>query len=110
MPIVVYRLLLEALRRWLFTPGQPHLGSERLDEAWLGLGTYTVYKQAIEAGLMTYVHKPNPGYIQWWRLTPKGAAIVQGWIDAGVMVENYEVKNPPPIPTRQEYLRMIQGE
>lgn len=109
MPIAVYRLLLEALRRWLFHPGEPHLGSERLDGAWLGLGLYSTYKPAIKSGLMTYVHEPNDKYIQWWRLTPKGAVIVQKWLDEGVTVESFEVKNPPPVPTREEYRSLVEA-
>ena len=72
------RLLLEALRRYInWHQGEP------LTEAWTGLGSYTTYKPAVDAGLMTYATKPNPGYTTWWRLTDKGATYVQAWLDEG---------------------------
>jgi len=69
-------LLLEALRRYVTF----HQG-ELLTEAWTGLGSYSAYKSVVDSGLMTYVHKPRPGTTQWWKLTPTGAEIVQGWLD-----------------------------
>ena len=73
------RLLLEALRRYV----TKHRG-EPLTEAWTGLGCYTVYKPAFDAGLMTYATQPNPRHTTWWKLTPAGAEIVQTWLDEEV--------------------------
>lgn len=70
-----FALLCEALRR--HTRFNLRDLKKPLSEAWTGLGTYTDYKPAIVADLMTYVHRPNPRCIQWWRLTDRGAAIVQ---------------------------------
>jgi len=61
-----------------------------LTEAWTGLGTYTTYKPAYDADLMTYATGPNPGYVTWWKLTNKGAAIVQQWLDQGYTYKNIE--------------------
>jgi len=85
-------LLCEAIRRYTrFHPGKS------LDKAWTGLGTYTTYKPALTAGLMEYVHEPNPGAPQWWRLTAKGIAIVQHWIDRGYTYQDIEAGNLPPL-------------
>lgn len=77
--------LLEALRRYT----RFHNGEE-LIKAWTGLGSYTQYKSVVDAGLMTRVHAPNPGYMVWWKLTDKGAAIVQRWLDAGITYKEVE--------------------
>ena len=68
-------LLQEAARRYT----KFHQG-ESLLEAWTGLGSATEYATAAKAGLMEIATNPNPGYITWWRLTTKGAAIVEQWI------------------------------
>lgn len=73
-----YALLREALRRYSqFHKGKP------MTEAWTGLGVASVYAPVVRAGYMELVHEPNRGYDSWWRLTPKGATIVQAWLDAG---------------------------
>lgn len=74
-------LLREALRRYtMFGEGKP------LILAWTGLGSATQYEPAVRLGLMEYATRPNPGYATWWRLTIKGAQIVQDWIDTGVEI------------------------
>jgi phosphoribosylaminoimidazole (AIR) synthetase len=50
-----------------------------IQKAWTGHGSATEYKSAIESGFITYVHKPHPGFRQWWRLTEKGARVIQKW-------------------------------
>lgn len=71
-------LLREALRRYTrFGEGKP------LTSAWTGLGSASQYKPAVSLGLMECATSPNPGYMTWWRLTERGAAIVQAWLDAG---------------------------
>jgi hypothetical protein len=68
--------LAEAKRRYLlFHP------KEKLEKAWTGLGTATTYKKVMIAGLMEHAHDPNPGYLCWWKLTLKGAKVVQTLID-----------------------------
>ena len=88
-------LLCEALRRYtrfnLLDLKYP------LDKAWTGLGSYTTYKPALNANLMTYIHEPNPRCIQWWKLTEKGAAIVQNWLDEGFDYHDIEANNLPPL-------------
>lgn len=82
-----HRLLREALRRHICF----NLADLRkpLTEAWLGLGSYSTYKPAIKAGLMTYVHEPHPGHTQWWKLTELGARIVRAWLDSGLTHEDF---------------------
>lgn len=89
-----HTLLCEALRR--HTRFNLRDLKKPLNEAWTGLGTYTDYKPAIVADLMTYVHKPNPRCDQWWKLTDKGAAIVQQWLDQGYTFQDIEAGNRPP--------------
>jgi hypothetical protein len=73
-----WRLLREALRRYTrFHQGKP------LTQAWTGLGSATTYKPAVDGGYMEMVHEPNPRCLCWWRLTEKGAALVQAWIARG---------------------------
>jgi len=83
--------LVEALRRYLrFHHDCP------ITQAWTGLGSKTQYRQALEAGLMTYATTPHPGYMTWWRLTERGAGIVMAWIGAGWTVERVERGDTPP--------------
>lgn len=89
-------LLYEALRRFLnFHP------DEDLLHAWTGLGVPSTYKPAVDAGLMEVVHPPTePRIIAWWRLTPRGAAVVAEWVSAGCKSETYG-SDPYPIPPHQ---------
>jgi len=78
-------LLRNALYRYL----RFHKGEE-LTRAWTGLGTAAVYRPVTDAGYMEFIHgTPEPRIDGWLRLTPKGAEIVQAWIDA-------EGDNPGP--------------
>lgn len=100
IPMAVYRILLEALRRYCsFHPG------ELLTEAWVGLGTESPYRAAVEGGYMTYHDgkKPFKRCSGWYVLTEKGARIVKQWLDNGYY---YNSKNgtkspnwPPSIPS-----------
>ena len=77
--------LIEALRRRLrFREEYARLG-RTLTTQWTGLGSATAYKASVESGFMKLAddHQPNPGHIQWWQLTDKGALIVAYWIGAG---------------------------
>jgi len=85
---VQYQLLLEALRRFTMRDRNKTLRYE-----WTGLGTYAVYRPVIEADLMESIDAPKlckaRRLDQWWRLTDKGAAIVQLWLDAGYGAEHF---------------------
>ena len=78
-------ILREACRRYLrFHRGSP------LTKVWTGLGTATEYAPAVKGGYMARIHDPNRRYLCWWRLTEKGAAIVQEWIDSGLTYQIIE--------------------
>jgi len=83
-PLSISTCLNEAYRRYV----DFHYGKS-LETAWTGLGTFTDYKRAFESGYMTYATAPNPRYVTWWRLTPKGAKIIQEWIDRDKTVIRY---------------------
>lgn len=68
-------LLEEAKRRYLL-----HHADEPLTSAWTGLGSATEYAPVARTGYMEIATSPNPGYMTWWRLTEKGAAIVSQWL------------------------------
>lgn len=87
-------ILLEALRRYTKFHQNP---KELLNQAWTGLGTRTDYRPVLDAGLMTFVEEPYPRCSQWLRLTDKGTAIVQKWLDAGLSYKDIEVsrRNEP---------------
>lgn len=80
-------LLLEALRRYTRFGIRD---KESLTGAWTGLGSMSTYAPCLNAGLMVCATSPNPGYSTWWRLTEKGARIVQAWLEAGYDYANVE--------------------
>jgi len=83
-----HSVLAEALRRRCRFNGND---KQSILKQWTGLGCATEYKQAVQGGYMEHAQKPNPGAMCWWKLTPKGAAIVAYWIGLGhnhVSVEN----------------------
>jgi len=91
-----HTLLCEALRRYTrFGIGD----GKSLTEAWTGLGFTSYYKIALETGLMTYIDgdKPYPRILHWFRLTDKGAKIVQNWLDLGFTYEDIENGKLPPL-------------
>jgi hypothetical protein len=72
MSIKVERLMNEAIRRYcLFHAGEP------LRNAWIGLGTATEYKPAIDEGLMIFHDgvKPYKRCMGWLILTDKGTTL-----------------------------------
>jgi hypothetical protein len=79
-------LLLEALRRF----SKFNDLNQSITEAWTGLGSYSTYKPCADAGLMEISTSPNPGYSTWWRLTEKGAMIVNAMRNMGYNHENVE--------------------
>jgi hypothetical protein len=82
-------LLGEAARRWMMGERRDRrLGGDTLTTAWTGLGTLTDYRTMTCAGLMRPATSADKGCACWWRLTDKGAAIVQSWIDEGLTLED----------------------
>lgn len=75
-------LLVEAMRRWVTfhenTPGRT------LTSAWTGLGYATEYRRVTSTRLMEPVTGGGKGCLNWYRLTPAGAAIVQKWLETGI--------------------------
>lgn len=71
-------------------------------DQWTGLGGVSEYKFAVNAGLMTRVHQPNPGHSEWWRLTERGARIISYWMGRGLDHEKIEAGNLPPAEIPQE--------
>lgn len=80
-------ILLEAARRWLRSADRGR--KQALTSEWTGLGSATTYASVLSAGFMIQV-EPHPGTTTWWRLTDKGAAIVQHWIDNGLCSEHFQ--------------------
>ena len=97
-----YYCLVEALRRYTrFHPNDP-LDSPR---TWLGLGNLTAYKDAIKEGYMRHGEQynggdvgPKPRVVGWLALTPKGAEVVQQWLDQGYDFKLIESGGEPPFP------------
>ena len=82
-------LLKEALRRYTrFHQGEPLTSAH----TWTGLGSETQYAPVADAGYMEIATTRNPGYSTWWKLTEKGAAIVQQWLDEGITHETIEAE------------------
>lgn len=79
-------LLIEAMRRWLMKNNPSNKVSTA---AWLGLGSKTEYNPAARSGLMKPVYGLKTRTIGWWTLTPKGAKIVQKWIDKGIKSDHF---------------------
>jgi len=61
-----------------------------LTEAWTGLEYASYAKAVTDAGLMVFIGKYAPRSLGWMRLTDKGAAIVQKWLDAGYTYKDVE--------------------
>ena len=99
-------LILEAARRWLietqsvFSNNVPSRISfiakdnrKGMVNAWTGIGTQSDYQTVVDAGLMTYVHFCH-GSTKWWRMTNKGADLVQSWIHAGLHIGHFDGYQP----------------
>ena len=86
------RLLVEALRRW---DRFGRMENKPLAVAWTGLGTATDYK-SVSPEYMSSVHGHSHRHDQWWKLTEKGAAIVQFWYDMGYRHYHIEGELLPP--------------
>ncbi len=79
-------LLVEAMCRYT----QFH-ADEPLHEAQTGLGTMTEYGPVLQAGYMERAdtYKECRGALRWFRLTTKGAMIVQQWLNQGCNYEKF---------------------
>ena len=67
----VLELLFEAYRRNQML--DPHKNAQPILDRWLGLGTYSAYKPALDAGMMVFCHrKPQPRCAGWLHLTALG--------------------------------------
>ena len=82
-------LLLEALRRYTRFNNQ----NKSITEAWTGLGSASCYAPAVNGGYMQVATSPNPGYITWWKLTEKGAMIVNAMLKEGYDYRHIEGLN-----------------
>lgn len=91
--MTLHECLTEAARRYT----RFHRG-KLLTEALVGLGTASDYRTALRGGYMALVYGRTPYCIGWLRLTDKGAAIVQRWLDEGVTYQSIEAgRQPSPI-------------
>lgn len=74
-------LLLEAARRYK----EFNHGAGTLTDALTGLGTAREYRPVEDADLMrvvTQAGREKPNALYWWKLTPRGAAIVRVIVSA----------------------------
>lgn len=85
-------LVLAVCRYTQFGNGEP------LHEAQTGLGTMTEYKPVLQAGYMERAdtYKECRGALRLFRLTDKGAAIVQQWLNQGYNYEKFMRGGWPP--------------
>lgn len=95
-------LMLEAARTWLLETQSVFRNNiatrlafvakdnrKGMVNAWTGIGTRSDYRTVVDAGLMTYVHFCQ-GSTKWWRMTDKGAILVQSWIHAGLHIGHFD--------------------
>ena len=61
--------------------------------AWTGIGTQSDYQTVVDAGLMTCAYFCH-GSTKWWRMTDKGAALVQSWTHAGLHIGHFDGYQP----------------
>ena len=89
----VYWNLVEALRRFTRFGHNP-----TLTEALTGCGFKTEYKETVDKGYMVLGNE-NYGFrfrsASWLRLSPKGAEIVQRWLDQGFNYKKIEAGEYP---------------
>lgn len=52
-----------------------------IEEAWLGLGTPSTYRDAIKVGVMAPACGRNtPRVLNWYKLTPLGIKVMAAWL------------------------------
>lgn len=104
LPTSVYWPLVEALRRRTRYAPDP-VGGKGITSQWTGLGSPSIYKQAVADGCMKCTRgTPTPRVASWWRLTEKGARIVAYWIGQGYTHERIEGNDLPSRQIPQEVL------
>ena len=86
MPRSIQRCLLEALRRY----HSFHAGKDPL-QVWVGLGTPSAYRAAIDLGYMVPVSTVRPRIIGWYKLTPLGLAAILHLANQGYYVRDYAI-------------------
>lgn len=100
-------LMIEAARRWLqetrylyvdtvearaaFTAANQE---KRMVEAWTGVGTKSEYRTVVNGGLMAINLGCRHRSTRWFRMTEKGAALVQRWIHAGLHLGHFDGYQP----------------
>jgi hypothetical protein len=85
-------IMLEAARRYLkfvVLRGQ----HKNMTNSAIGLGTWTEYKSAFEAGLVKAYSSLRKNDIAWWTVTEKGAEIVNNIIHQAIII-SYQKLNP----------------
>jgi len=91
----IFSWLVEALRRELMHGDKDYNANKALTEKWLGLGMPSTYKQIVAEGYMVPVHPPiTPKVEAWYKLTEKGARVVQFWLDQGITLSNFNTFYP----------------
>jgi hypothetical protein len=82
--------LAEALRRHIKFNWGNYV--KPLNQAWLGLGTYDTYRNAVLYGYMEPVSPDqNIKYDQWWRLTPRGIDFIEKILSKGYTYDDNHV-------------------
>lgn len=91
----VYWNLVEAVRR--FTRFGKTYRKPTLTGAWTGLGFKSDYQETVDKGYMVLDGQKEFNFrsMAWLRLTPKGAEIVQRWLDQGFSYKNIEAGEYP---------------
>lgn len=81
--------LLEAYRRWINDIGGSNPNTP-LGEKWLGLGTKTTYKSALDDGVMQWVYgTPHPRTMGWLKLTTTGELWMKAFTSKGISKEDF---------------------
>lgn len=81
--------MLEAYRRWICIGFQS--AEKPLTELWLGLGTESVYRPAIKAGLLEWIDgPPQKRILGWVKLTCKGQEVIRQFAARGVGAADFK--------------------
>jgi hypothetical protein len=92
-------LLSEAMRRIYCMGSRPVLGSDKnLDYKFAGLGSPSMYKDGVKAGLFVPSYPPEtPRVANWYRLTPLGQKVVKQMVRKGRMPKDcHDMNNHVP--------------
>jgi hypothetical protein len=98
----LFDCLVEALRRELMFSDTDLNRNKSLTEKWLRLGFPSTYKQVVLEGYMSPVFHPTiPKVVNWYKLTKKGAKVIQFWLDQKVTLGNFCAFDPDMTISRQ---------